>query len=224
MDRPVPPASLPRVFDPFYDFETAIQQTAERGYYFASYVVTGAACVALEAEAAQLEFTANTEAVNPDTKRQVTQSHERAYLSVGDPAIPMATLAARALAGRVQALKTEYPELAGWHPTEAGYQCYTGPNDGISPHRDRASDQLLAVTLTVKGTSGVNIYESAGAADDYSSLRQIDKFRTNRGSLMMLRASGLGNGERVIHEALPPERRSGSRLVLNLRMRDDILE
>ena len=179
----------------------------------------------MEAEVASLNQTEGDyrgKVINPGTRREVRQLHERVYLPVGHDSVPVANYLSEFFVRQASALTDRYPELAQWYPTEAGYQRYRSTEDGISLHRDRRSDELLAITITVYGKSFIRMFESLGDPDDYTKVRMIDEFLTGPGSVMFLRAPGLGNGEQVIHEAVPPEH--GSRLVLNLRMRPDILE
>lgn len=159
--------------------------------------------------------------LNAGTSREVKQLHERAYFPIGHPDIPIATAVTGLLVRQAEEMADEFPELAGWYPTEAGYQRYRCSDDWISPHRDRRSDQLLAFTITINGSALVRIHEPVDDSDDYSNLRVIEEFRTTPGSVMLLRAPGLASGEQVIHEVLPPD--EGSRLILNLRMRPDVL-
>ena len=210
------------ILEPDFDLKGAVIKTVEQGYCFASSVITEEACAAMEDEAEGKGFQPSTQLINDGTSRQVTQSHERAYLPICDDEVPVAALVTRALMRRIQALDAIYPELADWRPTEAGYQRYRSSDDGISPHRDRESDQLLAVTITLNGSAPVRIYKPLGGPYDYSNLRLTDEFKTERGSVMLLKAPGLGDSQRTIHEAVPPS--YGSRLILNLRMRPDVLK
>ncbi len=155
----------------------------------------------------------------------VTQIHERAYLPIGDPRIPVATWASRALAHHVGIYGRNRLwgfDVSQWEPTEAGYQRYDWPDGHISPHRDRRTDQLLGATLTLEGSAVIKIHEPKDDPDDYTNLELVNEFETRPGSLMLLRAPGAGNGKQIIHEVLPPKK--GRRLVLNLRMRPDVLK
>lgn len=209
------------VLERSFDVEAAIAQTAEQGYFFGASAITTATCRALcqEAERLALRPTTNDAPLNAGTSYEVTQSHERAYLAVDDQRIPVASMVNRALVDRMQALSSIYPELSTWQPTEAGLQRYRDSDDGISPHRDSKTDQLLGATITVDGSSVVRAYRALGEPDDYTNIHLVEEFKTTPGSLMLLRAPGFAGGERTIHEARPPE--SNSRLVLNLRMRSD---
>lgn len=156
----------------------------------------------------------------------VTQIHERAYFEVGNPYIPIASWASHALAHHVRTFGPGrwwgLGSLENWEPTEAGYQRYNWPDGHISPHRDRRSDQLLGATLTLEGSAVVKIHEPIDDPDDYTNLTLVDEFETKPGGLMLLRAPGFGDGKQIIHEVLPPKK--GRRLVLNLRMRPDVLK
>ena len=211
------------LLDPTFDVGAAVERTVREGYCFVPQSVTPEVCYALEAEAGRLELSPNEEEIfNEGTNHQITQSHERSYLPVGHSAIPVASVVADALVRRVRGLSSAYHELGRWQPSEAGYQRYQAGEGHISPHRDSETDELLGITITIAGSAGVNIYDDPpGDPNDYTNLRLSDEFHTKRGSAMLLRAKGLGSGERTIHEALPPSH--GSRTVLNLRMRPDIV-
>lgn len=211
------------LLDPTFDVGTAVDRTVREGYCFVPRAITPETCRALEAEAATLELSPSEEEVfNEGTNHQITQSHERSYLPIGHIAIPVASVVADALVRQVRGLSDTYPELSQWQPSEAGYQRYKAGEGHISPHRDSETDELLGVTITIIGSAGINIYDDPpGDPNDYTNLRLSDEFQTKQGSAMLLRAKGLGNGQRTIHEALPPNR--ASRMVLNLRMRPDIV-
>lgn len=148
---------------------------------------------------------------------QVRQHHARRYLPLRHPDIPTATAVAESVRWSLAPLLDRYPELVDWQPNELGYQEYE-PGEGlITPHRDRGSDQLLSVIITVTGSALIRIHEPLAEPDDYTKLRCVDELHTTPGSVLFLRAAGLGNGERVIHEVLPPPR--DPRLILALRMR-----
>lgn len=157
--------------------------------------------------------------INAGSKREVKQLHIRSYHSIGDDIVPVATQLSNKLA---QVFRPLDPILSDWIPTEAGYQLYRDNNDWISPHRDRRNDQLLSATITIKGSAEVKIYDYLEDPDDYTRLKLKDTFLTSAGTLMLLRAPGLGNGEQVIHEVCPPQ--NGSRLILNLRTRPNVLK
>jgi hypothetical protein len=216
--------SMPHgVVEPEFDVQKAVIRAEKEGYSFSARAITQEACRAMEAEADSLDLQASVQSpLNEGTKREVIQSHERAYRPVNDTEVPIAAFVSRALIRRVRNASPIYPELSVWQPTEAGYQRYRSADDGISPHRDRKSDQLLAATITISGASLIKIYEPIDDPDDYTKLRLVDEFQTQQGSMMLLKAPGLGDGQQTIHEALPPAR--GNRLVLNLRMRPDVLE
>lgn len=213
------------VFNHGFDIENAIHLTATDGYYFESGVVTPRACEAMENEVDSLDMRVGnhvTKPINQDKPNEVKQLHARGYYSIDDEKVPIANTVSNAATIMVNRLANViYPELKAWSPTEAGYQNYRNKSDHIGTHRDRKSDQFLAFTITINGFAKVLIRETLGDPDDYKNTRVIDEFMTNPGSAMFLRAPGLQNGHQVLHEVLPPEQ--GSRLILNLRMRPDIL-
>jgi hypothetical protein len=215
---------LGQVLRPEFDLAAAVKQTTERGYLFATDALQAEARQALAFEINNTELAASDEraqAVNAGRPNEVQQHHERAYFAYGDERIPAANFVVNSLVQQIRAIR-DHPELRSWQPTEVGYQRYRGSRDWIGPHRDRASDQLLSVTFTLSGSGMVRIFEAVGDnPNDYSQLSQTDEFRTLPGSLMLLRAPGLGNGEQVIHQVLPPA--AGRRLIVNLRMRPDVL-
>ena len=206
-----------------FNLEQAVMQTREKGYVFAATVINPYFCSLMETEIERLNLEEGDHVnypINAGSSREVKQLHERAYFPIWHEQVPVATEVTELLAEEVR--KMNYPELQGWHPTEAGYQRYRNTHDWISPHRDRRNDQLLSATITISGSAPVRIYEPVVDPDDYKNLRQTDEFITSPGTLMLLRAPGLGNGEQIIHEVLPPQ--IGSRLILNLRMRSTILK
>ncbi len=201
-----------------------IERAAGQGYAFVPNAISETMLGELEAEARGLDFELGdhvTAPINEGSKQQVTQMHERAYLPIGHHSIPFATLVTDALALQASRLYARHFELGGWRATEAGYQLYRDPNHHISKHRDRRSDELLAATITIRGAARIGIHEAVDDPDDYANTRPIEVFRAAAGTIMFLRAKGLGNGERVIHDVSPPE--EAPRLILNLRMRPDIL-
>lgn len=210
------------------EVQRAMCRAAETGYAFVENAIGSAALGALSAEADSLQLEEGDHIAQPiyeGTKKQITQHHERAYHPIGDPEVPVATRITRVLAVRVKQLRFRYPELRNWMATEAGYQLYKDDPEReyhISRHRDRRNDKLLSATITVTGSAMVRMFETTGDPDDYSDANvvQTDEFRTSPGSIMFLRAPGLTTGEQTIHEV---ERPDGNRLILNLRMRDDIL-
>lgn len=190
------------VFTRVQGLRQGVSDAIINGYAYVPNAVSKRACGAMETE--------------------VAESHERAYLSIGDKNVPVATLVTRALSTELKGMRRQYPSLKDWMATEAGYQLYRNTDDHISPYRDRRNDRLLAATITINGSALVRIHETLDDPDDYTNLQQIDEFRASAGGVMLLRASGLGSGEQTIHEVLPPDQ--GSRLILNLRMRPDILK
>ncbi len=203
---------------------TILTHTRDRGYLFVPGALDATACARLEGEIARLALVFGDHVahpINPGTPQEVRQWHERAYYPIDHPEVPVGTSLCHGLAKHVASCLPAFPELAGWLPTEIGYQRYRAPNDWISPHRDRRSDQLLSVTYTVKGSAWVKVYVSEVEPPDYRRLTQIDEHLTLPGTAMFLRAPGFGSGVQVIHEVLPPLQ--GERLILNLRMRKSIL-
>ena len=204
--------------------ELGMRQAAERGYAFVPIGISAAGLQELESEVSQLDLELGDhirQPIYPGTKRQITQLHERAYFPIGDIHVPVATFVTDALAAQTAALRNAYPELAGWRTNEAGYQLYRDPKHHISKHRDRRNDRLLAATITIRGAARIGIHEAVDDPDDYTNTRQLDDFLAPAGTIMFLRAPGLGSGEQVIHDVGPPQ--DGPRLILNLRMRPDIL-
>jgi hypothetical protein len=206
--------------------ESGIRRAAEQGYAFVGAAVTPAALEALEAEVDGLNLKLGDhvkEPIKQGTPSEITQLHERAYLPIDDPLVPVAARLTDALAAQTVRVRDVYPELAGWRTNEAGYQRYRGDADHISKHRDRLNDKLLAATITILGAARIGIYQALGEVGDYTNTRRITSFAACRGTIMFLRAKGLGTGEQVIHDVSPPLK--GSRLILNLRMRpeDDVL-
>jgi hypothetical protein len=223
------PPCVDRVLTNPEKFRSVLVRAMLFGYAFDAKAIEKFAQDVLKRETRWLTFARGVYHAKPiqeNAATTVTQIHERAYLPIGDPRIPIATWASRALAHHVemygQCSRIWGFDVSQWAPTEAGYQRYDWPDGHISPHRDRRSDQLLGATLTLEGSAMVKIHQPKDDPNDYSNLELINEFETRPGSLMLLRAPGGGNGKQVIHEVLPPKK--GRRLVLNLRMRPDVLK
>jgi len=222
MKEEISPEQL--IFRNAFNFIEAIEQARKFGYYFGPNALTKEICGALEAEINTLPLEVGdhiNQPINPGKPNEVRQQHERAYFAYGDTATPVANGLIRGLTLLVRSME-EFPELREWQPTEIGYQRYRHSDDWIGPHRDRASDKLLSVTLTITGSAPVRIFKPLGQPNDYSHIQQTQEFLTTPGSIMLLRANGFGTGEQVIHQVLPPS--STSRSILNLRMRPTILK
>ncbi|MEP6710448.1 MAG: hypothetical protein ABJA64_01895 [Candidatus Saccharibacteria bacterium] len=221
---------LHELFKADFDLGSALYRTAVLGYAFSSNVFEGGVLEALEQEADELNLKVGdhmSTPINEGAPNEVRQRHARGYYTIDDNSVPVANNVTRLLARAVQSYSNSYPELARWHPTEAGYQRYRNSDDSISAHRDRSSDQLLAATINVTGSTTVEIFETKGSNPmDYSqkNIKLTDSFTTSPGSLMLLRAPGfdLTDMLQTLHAVPPPT--DGSRLVLNLRMRPTILE
>lgn len=213
-----------KFFQDSFNFESAILQTKARGYFFAEDILTDEMRTGLEAEINTLALKVGDHTdkpINAGMPNEVRQQHERLYTEYGSALTPIANMLISGLAKTVRVMRS-LPELQQWQPTEIGYQRYRHHNDFIGAHRDRASDRLLSATLTITGSAPVRIFDTLGEYWDYSNLERRDEFTTTPGSLMLLRAPGLGNGEQVVHQVLPPN--SDSRSILNLRMRPSVLE
>lgn len=205
--------------------KTSLKKVIDCGYDFVYDAISPAWCQALEKEVALLKLEEGDHInypINPGTSREVRQLHARMYVCIPNYKIPIASAITYELVNRVLKYVSIYPSLSNWLPNEAGYQLYRDNRDCISPHRDRRNDQLLSATITITGSAWVRMFEPLEDPDDYSKLKLIDQFKTKPGSIMWLRAPGLGNGNQIIHEVLPPK--VGNRLILNLRMRPDILK
>lgn len=220
------------ILNPTFDCHAALTQTAVRGYAFCTNVILPGAREAMEEEVSKLAMELGDhvkEPINEEKTIKVTQLHERAYRAIHDWEVPVATKVSTALVRRICQIVSRLSDpnnplhsLDNWAPSEAGYQRYRSASDHISPHRDRRSDQLLGATITVNGRALVRIHDPTDDPDDYSCTKVIDRFETSPGSIMFLRAPGLSSGEQVIHEVISPQQ--GSRLILNLRMRPDVLK
>ncbi len=208
------------VFKQEFDFTKAIEQTKEVGYFFGSDVLSESINELMKDEGFSLELEEG-DCVNhpiwPGSKREVRQLHARSYKPRGDFTVPIASSVSEQLSLYVKSIE----DLKLWMPSEMGYQVYRSSSDFISPHRDRKSDQMLSITFTLCGSAPVRVLKPLGHPNDYTNLAVVEEFVTRPGSIMMLRAPGLGNGEQHIHEVLPPI--ECPRLIINLRMRPDVL-
>ncbi len=159
-------------------------------------------------EGDHVEYPLNTKIPNQIVK----QRHLRSYHLIDDPQIPKASEFCKYL--------SYIFKIDSWLLNEIGYQVYRDERDWISPHRDRKTDQLLSLTITLSGSAEIKIYQSSVEPPDYQQLNLIDQHLTRPGTLMFLRAAGFG--ERIIHEVCSPI--ISPRKILNLRMRKDILK
>ncbi len=212
------------IFVPDFKLEKALWQTFVNGYCFAKKALDPGICQALIDEVDGLileEGDHITHPINAGSSLEVKQLHERYYCPVWEDGVTVARAVANSAAGAISQLTQIDTNLSFWWPNEVGYQRYRNYHDRISPHRDRRTDQILAFTLTIAGSAKVKIYEPYADPDDYTKLHLVDEVMTESRSVMFLRAPGFGNGQQVIHEVCPPE--EDSRLILNLRMRPDIL-
>ena len=206
---------------------TGMAIAAYRGWSFVQGAVGPEMRQALKDEVANLDLEEGNhikKPINAGTSREVRQLHARAYTNIEDPKVVIASTLSDALAQCAYrcAWLGNFRELLKWAPTEAGYQLYRTSSDHISPHRDRRNDQLLGATLTIDGSAEVAIHRTCGDPDDYTQLEEVERITTQPGDLMLLRAPGLADGEQAIHSVDPPKQ--GSRLILNLRMRPDVLK
>lgn len=217
---------MPRLLKWKIDLRALLFQARNQGYAFATRAIGESWLGALQMEIQSLPLEREDrvrEPINQGSPKQVVQQfHGRAYRPIGHSDVPLASRFADELADHITEYGDEFPELRGWRGKEIGYQSYRDATDHISPHRDRASDQLLSATVTLAGRAVVRIHRSLVEPPDYNQLALREEFLTGPGTLMLLRAPGFGSGERIIHEVLPPLERP--RDILNLRQRDDVLK
>jgi hypothetical protein len=218
-------AQLPQeIFTDRAEVINGINSAAQVGYAFVHAALTETMLSALQAEGESQNLVLGdhtTKPINAGTLRQITQKHEKAYKELDAEILPVASFLTSALATQAKRLQEPYPALAHWRATEAGYQLYSDPDHHISKHRDRRKDQILAATVTIYGKAIVGIHEPLDDPNDYTNTQRIDECEAGPGTLMFLRAQNLGSGEQMIHDVSPPI--DGPRLILNLRMRPDVL-
>lgn len=205
--------------------EKSLSNILDIGYDFVYDAISPEWCKAMEGEVASLNLEEGDHInypINPGTTREVKQLHARMYVPVGHQDVPVASAITQYLIDIVKPFHKLYEQLTSWCPNEVGYQLYRDSKDWISPHRDRRNDQLLSATITIAGSAIVKMLEPIDEPDDYSNLKTKFEFLTKPGSIMWLRAPGFGNGKQEIHEVSPPI--NNSRLILNLRMRPNILK
>lgn len=190
----------------------------EKGYLFVEDFYDPGTILRLKMEINSLPLEAGNHVDYPINKGQINevQQYHHRYYCQKDEGAPVASQLCHGLSIGF------HFDLPGWMLNEIGYQRYYAPNDWISPHRDRASDKLLSVTVTISGSAWINIYESKTDPPDYSKLTKIDSYLTKPGTFMFLRAPGLGSGKQIIHEVMSPI--TPTRDILNLRMRPTILK
>lgn len=193
-----------------------LSKVIEQGYYFSNEFLNQETLFFLEKEIDSLPLERGDHInfpINKGKPNEVKQFHERGYYSLDDIHVPIASKLCYDLSKNFN--------IENWLPNEIGYQQYT-ENDWISPHRDRKTDKLFSVTITIIGSCIINLYNPKKEYDDYSNLEKFNSIITKPGTIMFLRAPGLGNGKQIIHEVMPPTTKK--RKILNLRMRDTILK
>jgi hypothetical protein len=213
---------LERIFNSNFDLFEVLKTTKQKGYCFVSDALNIDLCEKLKQEALSLDLEFGDHRnfpINSQKQNQVRQTHNRSYHFLEDEKTPIANQLCFDLAFLI--LKFD-SELKNWLLNEIGYQQYFQErNDWISPHRDRKSDELLSLTITMFGSAWVKIYEPQTNPINYQYLSLIDEFLTSSGTLMFLRAPGFGSGQQIIHEVCSPI--TEERLILNLRQRKTVL-
>lgn len=213
-----------KIFTPHVNLQEILDQTRTRGYAFVAEAIEATVCEALQHEINSLKLEVGDHInypISKGTRREVRQRHGRAYRMSGHLDVPFASWLCRELADKVAKLNFR-KELRGWLLNEIGYQRYASEVDGISPHKDRKSDRLLSVTVTIAGSAWVHMYDPTTDPIDYRRLQKVDSFLTAPGTVMFLRAPGFGSGVQEIHQVMPPVGEV-SRDILNLRMRPNLL-
>lgn len=213
-----------RLFKPSFDLRKALELTRDRGYAFVANALEDDVCQGMQNEINRLPLEVGDHVTYPigeHAKNEVRQLHARAYRMIDDPEVPYGSQICRRLFEAVQDAQIFPDELRDWLLNEIGYQRYRSSSDWISPHRDRKSDDLLSVTLTISGFAWVHMYKPETDPPDYKRLQRVDSFLTGPGTVMCLRAPGFGSGLQEIHEVMPPE--EGVRDILNLRKRRILL-
>lgn len=210
----------------------ALPSVVERGYAFVDDALTESATLMLAGELRALPL----EQENADgmvvygrgTKHEVRQMHSRSYTLVAPTRYDLPHAMGWSLSTELWCvLSSELSRLClhgdRWFLNELGYQRYEPGAGFISAHRDRRSDRILSVTATLSGEADVSIL-APGPDDSYiQGVRVLDVHACRAGSLMLLRAPGLGCGKQMLHSVGTPRVAMGPREILNLRMRDDVL-
>lgn len=202
------------------DFTRALLATRDFGFAFVDDIFPSASVHAIleEVRSVKMELVDNDrQPIRAGKPNQVRQKYLQAPVVEGASGFEMAVRFRSAVIDTMRRAAVLFPELAGWKPRNACYQLYRDSNERITPHRDPASDHQIVATATIDGQALVRMYEAIDDPNDYSStnLRQIYEHQARSGSIMLLRTTGFGSGERIIHEVLPPQSRK--RLVLALR-------
>ncbi len=174
-----------------------VEQAVERGYAYVPGVVSTEACSRLVSEAATLQ-------IDQDVK-------------LGDIAIPFATFFGRELAKRVMLRRHRagLKSLGQWEPTDLGYHHRYRDTHG----QDNANEKLLRATVTLEGSTFVNIFKESSESEERGDFIEADEFETLPGDMMLMRAPGLGDTDAQAQEIISP--REGRGLILNLHMADD---
>jgi hypothetical protein len=216
----IPPQPYNKLFTAPELLREGIVQAAEEGYAILPSMVAEWGCQELsrEMDSKTLILSDNVaKPLNADLPNEVTQLHELAHLPITYQTLPVADFVSKVLHMHSRRLRILYPVFATWSANEAEYQLYRDPSSHISKHRDMADDKVLGATITIKGAARITIHEALGEPNEYKNTKEVARFIVEAGSLMLLRAAGLGSGERAIHSVSGPI--DGERRIVNLRQR-----
>jgi len=104
------------------------------------------------------------------------------------------------------------PLFAAWRPNVASVQRYRSPGDGIRPHRDNTTDELLSAVFGVTGSAGFSIFDMIDRG------QSIDEFEITPGAVVLLIGTSpvFAADPRPWHEVGGP--REGERISFGARM------
>ena len=211
------------IWNQSFDIDRVLQGVEREGFYFARGALSQEWLLRLRAEMDGLDLQVGDHVrhpINPGSVREVRQLHARSYHGLDHVLVPEASALCWALADSIGTYLVDRG-IHEWLPNEIGYQYYRGSTDWISPHRDRRTDRILSVTVTIEGYAWMKMYEPSTDPVNYAKLREVHRVMTGPGTVMFLRAPGFGSGKQVIHDVMPPIK--GSRRIVNLRMRAKVL-
>lgn len=188
------------------DLGPALRRTAAVGAAFLPRVLPQRLCRDVAAELAAGPFEPL-----PAPRTPVRQEAEAYVIRAPGGAPPLLAAVRRALVHRIRTGGRGLEGLATYLPDELHVQRYREGSVGITGHRDHRRYRQLVAVLTVEGRAGFEVLTGRhGPA--------VQRWETRPGSLVLLRAPGLGGlaDGRPFHRVEGP--RQGTRTTVTIRV------
>lgn len=191
-------------------FFWALHQTAQDGFAFAQEVLSPNSLEALHREA--LLFQTKD---SHGTKNSINNSLDK---ELGQNFYALSDYGAASSLSQAFVLLTKdskYPSLNRWIPTQVCYQFGSDNNQDILFGQDCQNNQLLTLSITIRGFAKVDLYQKSDFKDKFPTTMPTCHYLAKPGSLFFLRGPGFSNGEQIIPTIKPLEK---DYLALGLRM------